>query len=204
MTVGQRIKKARTEAGMTQEELATILGIPYQSISQWERNQRNPKRENIQRIATALCTSIAAFYDFNEDEQETIAKFERILPEMEEKLRVAKEENAPDIKDLEDKYEVMLSHADEMMDWFIQSADLRHSIELTREKAEAVLNAPAQVKANSKRTVNVENESKQKTAYALLETTFRQLNDEGQQKFLDHIKEISSLLVQIPAYQRKD
>ena len=54
MTTGQRIKAARKQSGLTQAELAVKLGIPYQSISQWERDIRNPKIETLQRIAAAL------------------------------------------------------------------------------------------------------------------------------------------------------
>lgn len=58
MTTGQRIKIARKNAGMTQSELSSKLSIPYQSISQWERDLRNPKRETLQRIADALGVSV--------------------------------------------------------------------------------------------------------------------------------------------------
>lgn len=54
MTTGQRIKAARKAQHMTQSELAAKLGIPYQSISQYERDLRNPKYETLQRIAHAL------------------------------------------------------------------------------------------------------------------------------------------------------
>ena len=54
MTIGQRIRDARKNAGMTQTELAKKLNIPFQSISQWERDLRNPKFDTIQRIADAL------------------------------------------------------------------------------------------------------------------------------------------------------
>lgn len=54
MTTGQRIKEARKKAGLTQAELADKLGIPYQSISQWERDTRNPKYDTLRRIAAAL------------------------------------------------------------------------------------------------------------------------------------------------------
>ena len=54
MTTGERIKAARKRAGMTQAELSSKLGIPFQSISQWERNIRKPKQETIAKIADAL------------------------------------------------------------------------------------------------------------------------------------------------------
>lgn len=54
MTTGQLIKDARKNAGLTQAELAKKLGVPYQSISQWERDIRNPKSETLKKIAEAL------------------------------------------------------------------------------------------------------------------------------------------------------
>lgn len=58
MTTGERIREARKCAGLTQEELASKLGISYQSIGQWERNIRNPKPETIQKIAKALGVTV--------------------------------------------------------------------------------------------------------------------------------------------------
>lgn len=51
---GDLIKKARLAAGLTQNELANILGIPFQSVSQWERGTRIPKVETLDKIASAL------------------------------------------------------------------------------------------------------------------------------------------------------
>lgn len=58
MTTGARIKAARKAAGMTQAELANRLGIPYQSIGQWENDLRNPKYETLQKIADALGVTV--------------------------------------------------------------------------------------------------------------------------------------------------
>lgn len=54
VTTGQRIKIAREKANMTQAELAQKLGISFQSISQWERDIRIPKKETLKSIANAL------------------------------------------------------------------------------------------------------------------------------------------------------
>lgn len=54
MTTGQLIRAARKKAGLTQAELANKLGVPYQSVSQWERSTRYPKIETIARIANAV------------------------------------------------------------------------------------------------------------------------------------------------------
>lgn len=63
MTTGQRIKAARKKRGFTQAELAEKLGIPYQSIGQWERNIRNPKLGTLLRIAEALDVPIDELTD---------------------------------------------------------------------------------------------------------------------------------------------
>ena len=54
MTTGQRIRAARQKKGVTQANLAERLGIPYQSIGQWERDVPNPKPGTLMRIAKAL------------------------------------------------------------------------------------------------------------------------------------------------------
>lgn len=56
--IGERIKQVRKEAGMTQQQLAQRLGIPYQSIGQWERGIRKPKIETLQAIADAIGVSL--------------------------------------------------------------------------------------------------------------------------------------------------
>lgn len=63
MTTGERIKLARKNANITQADLATKLDIPFQSISQWERDVRKPKLETLQRIATALGVSVSSLMD---------------------------------------------------------------------------------------------------------------------------------------------
>lgn len=59
MTTGQRIRAARKNKGMTQAELAEKLNIPFQSVSQWERDIRKPKIETVQKIADALGVTVS-------------------------------------------------------------------------------------------------------------------------------------------------
>ncbi len=54
VTIGDRIKAARKEAGMTQKELGAALGISFQAVAQWENNLRNPKVETVLKIAKVL------------------------------------------------------------------------------------------------------------------------------------------------------
>ena len=61
MTTGEKIREFRLKAGLTQTELAKKLGIPYQSIGQWERGLRSPKYETLVTIADALGVSVMEF-----------------------------------------------------------------------------------------------------------------------------------------------
>ena len=54
VTVGERIRTARKQAGMTQRELADKLEISYVGVSQWESGRRNPKESTLARIADVL------------------------------------------------------------------------------------------------------------------------------------------------------
>ena len=54
MTVGERIKRARKKARMTQKQLGDKLGVSYVVISQYENGARNPKIETLEKIAKAL------------------------------------------------------------------------------------------------------------------------------------------------------
>ena len=54
MTIGERIKFVRKQAGMTQQELADRLETSYVGISLWESGKRKPKPESLMRIAEVL------------------------------------------------------------------------------------------------------------------------------------------------------
>lgn len=54
MTIGEKIKRIRTEKGITQKELAKKLGTSPQNLAQYETGKRNPKSATIMRIAQAL------------------------------------------------------------------------------------------------------------------------------------------------------
>ena len=69
MTTGPSIKEARKKAGLTQKELAAKLGIAYQTLAQWENDLRNPNRETLQKIASALGINWYELYAESEEEQ---------------------------------------------------------------------------------------------------------------------------------------
>ena len=51
MTIGEKIKLLRKRAGLTQAELAEKLTVTTRAIIYFEKNQRHPSEEVIQRLA---------------------------------------------------------------------------------------------------------------------------------------------------------
>lgn len=60
---GDKLKSLRIEKGLTQEELAEILGTSKQVISRYENNQRSPKIDVVQKFAKTLDVSVEYFSD---------------------------------------------------------------------------------------------------------------------------------------------
>lgn len=85
MTFGERLVKAREDAGYNQKQLANVLGITPTRLNYWEKNKREPDVYNINQIASAL--NISADYlignntanihseNLSQKEQEHIKKY---------------------------------------------------------------------------------------------------------------------------------
>lgn len=58
-TIAERLKSARKEAGLLQEEVAEGLGISQQAYQVWESGKRNPKKETLQKLADYFNVSYA-------------------------------------------------------------------------------------------------------------------------------------------------
>lgn len=57
MKISERIKQVRTEQNITQEELAKMTGLSRVSIGNYERGDRSPNAESINKLALALNVS---------------------------------------------------------------------------------------------------------------------------------------------------
>lgn len=68
MTFGDRVKNKREELGLSQEELANLLGYSDKSsISKIEKNQRDVTRSKIIEIAKALKTTASYLMGWDEE-----------------------------------------------------------------------------------------------------------------------------------------
>lgn len=59
MTIGEHIKAAREQAGITQVELGAKVGVSGVAIMRYEKNTRQPRVEQLQAIANALGVPVA-------------------------------------------------------------------------------------------------------------------------------------------------
>ncbi|MEX0717449.1 MAG: helix-turn-helix transcriptional regulator [Planctomycetaceae bacterium] len=59
--ISERIREARSEAGMTQDELAEKSGIPQSHISRLESGKHSPTAKTLEKIAEALGISMGRF-----------------------------------------------------------------------------------------------------------------------------------------------
>ncbi len=65
---GKAVRKARTAAGLTQEDLADRSGLDRSYIGGVERGERNPTLTVIEKIADGLGISIAELFTFPANE----------------------------------------------------------------------------------------------------------------------------------------
>lgn len=75
MSFAEELQKARTIKGITQEELAEMLGISRQSVSKWERGEGYPEVETLINIAKRLSLSLD---DLMNEELKCVTDFESI------------------------------------------------------------------------------------------------------------------------------
>ena len=92
-TLGEKIKELRKRADLTQEQLADILGVAYQTISKWECGTTSPDLSMIAPIARFFRVSADELFGLSESEDD---EKQRELRERREKTR--------DTGDVEERY----------------------------------------------------------------------------------------------------
>ena len=67
MTLGQKIKKLRTEKGLTQKDLADQLHVTFQTVSKWESGTNEPDIATLKELSRFFGCSLD--YLLNDDEE---------------------------------------------------------------------------------------------------------------------------------------
>lgn len=60
---GERLLKLRLEAGISQRELADLIGEPQQNVAYWEQSEKPPRSDAVPKIAKALGVRVEDLFD---------------------------------------------------------------------------------------------------------------------------------------------
>lgn len=60
--MGKQIRRARLAKQLSQQDLATIMGVTRQCVSQWEHNVSTPRSWMLPQLAQALGITIETLY----------------------------------------------------------------------------------------------------------------------------------------------
>ncbi len=72
--VAQRIRSRRIEMGLTQQEVARLLGVSFQQLQKYEHGKNRISAGRLYQLATVLETGIEAFFAGFEAESSSPAK----------------------------------------------------------------------------------------------------------------------------------
>lgn len=78
--IAAQIRKARKEEGLTQEQLAELLGVTRTAISQWEKDTPKLRNEHIIGLATHLKRPRSTFARFGGDTVTTTDERKHAIP----------------------------------------------------------------------------------------------------------------------------
>lgn len=84
--VGERIRKFRQEAGLSQEGLAELVGVSFQQIQKYESGYTTLNITKLQQIADALKVPVTDFFEaepartikLNDEEERLLQAFRKI------------------------------------------------------------------------------------------------------------------------------
>ena len=60
MSIGTNIKSLREERKLTQDQVAEALGITFQAVSSWERDEYKPDIDKLIKLADLFDVSVSA------------------------------------------------------------------------------------------------------------------------------------------------
>lgn len=93
MTIGEKIREARKQTGLTQTQLAEKLCVSRQAITKWETNAGIPDIENIKSISRLLNISIDYLLDDDRQLDKVLIRETIVLQKYEGKRKKVKKDH---------------------------------------------------------------------------------------------------------------
>lgn len=87
MALGERIKKCRQNAKMSQEKVAELVGVSRQAVTKWEANQSTPNTENLFKLVEIFGTTVDMLLDSEEGTKQSTAEQIYYIYKMEEEQK---------------------------------------------------------------------------------------------------------------------
>jgi len=69
MSFGNKLKECRKDKGLSQSELAKLLGTNHSIIGKYERDEVNPTVDAVRKLASALDTTLGYLLGESEDKE---------------------------------------------------------------------------------------------------------------------------------------
>lgn len=181
MTLGEKIKAVRKRVGMSQQNVADALGLSsFVAISQWEQGKRNPKAENLRRLAAALGVSVTEFFDLSAEEEQQILRLEGVMIKLKEAIQSA-EQNGID-SNTKESWEEQIVISEELIDELITTCK-------AKQQATAILQKHAKSVLDSQEEEPKDDIAPAKTSYeSEILGLIQKLLGESQNISPDHIK----------------
>ena len=84
--LGARVKELRKARGLSQDQLAELIGIEPKHVSRIEVGKSYPTLDRLERIAKALDAPMKAFFDFMhlENDEERLRSIDEMVKELDE------------------------------------------------------------------------------------------------------------------------
>ena len=84
--LGARVKELRRVRGLSQDQLAEMIGIEPKHVSRIEVGKSYPTLDRLERIAKALDEPMKAFFDFRhlENDEERLRSIDEMVKELDE------------------------------------------------------------------------------------------------------------------------
>ena len=130
LEVANRLQQLRKAKGLSQEELANILGLSRQAISKWERAETSPDTDNLICLARLYNISIDKLLDTSESTEEIK---ERIAQERIDEINNKKEEIYNESNNNENNDSIDVEYKEEET-IFISDEDITLTDELKESK----------------------------------------------------------------------
>lgn len=121
MTLGEKLKKARKQAGLSQEQLSEKLGVSRSAVAKWEADNGIPDVYNLKAISGLLNVTVDYLLDDGEVMDELVLREPHDLTELGKGSKSAKKDRAvrdkfPNAKIYPIQGEMKLSKSEKVID----------------------------------------------------------------------------------------